>query len=268
LCSALIAVASAYPHSRLQTLEDALIAETIRPANLGVTQTTGGALIETGVNGPDNHILRGNALVVPIIDDPFAEVPEVEDELGKIAEVLTYQPPAADLPPAAPVGKIDILEILDADEIAKKNQLAAKLAKKKGKREAAAKVRNAQKAKELAEKAAKDAVIFKQTLLANRKQGEATRKLHLDGANKVLAAAKAITTKNCDVKDKKCNEAQTKAKADAEVTKAFVGNLSKCKAGDFQCVQEATKVIPPVIGAASGAAPSKDKKADGQAKKL
>jgi hypothetical protein len=94
----------------------------------------------TGVvaQGPDNNILNGKPLKVPIIVDPFAQEPgsDAAQELERIQSVLTMEPPSAAQPKAVAADQVDILEVLDrAAEAAKAK--AKKAAQKKAQKDAA-----------------------------------------------------------------------------------------------------------------------------------
>ena len=88
------------------------------------------------VGGPDNAILNGAPLKVPIIVDPFAQEPgsEAALEMDRIQKVLTMEPPSAQQPKPNPADQVDILEVLD-----RAAQLAKEAAKQKAAKKAAAK---------------------------------------------------------------------------------------------------------------------------------
>jgi len=88
--------------------------------------------------GPDNDILNGKPLKVPIIVDPFAKAPgsEAAEVMDRITQVLTMEPPSAAEPIVPAEDQIDILEVLDVAAKAVAKEDAAKKGrkdKKKGK---------------------------------------------------------------------------------------------------------------------------------------
>jgi len=89
------------------------------------------------VSGPENDILNGKPLKVPIIVDPFAQEPgsDAAQTLDRITSVLTMEPPSAQQPKPSAADSVDILEVLDN---AAKNDAKAAKAKAGAKAKAAA----------------------------------------------------------------------------------------------------------------------------------
>lgn len=98
-----------------------------RLAEVGSTST-----VVAGTMGPDNNILNGKPLKVPIIVDPFAQEPgsDAAKELERIQSVLTMEPPSAAQPKAVAADQVDILEVLDRAAAAAKAAAKKKAAKK------------------------------------------------------------------------------------------------------------------------------------------
>jgi len=97
-------------------------------AEIGSTSTVVAA-------GPDNNILNGKPLKVPIIVDPFAQEPgsDAAQELNRITEVLTMEPPSAAEPKPVAADQVDILEVLDRAAAAAKKAAKKKAQKKQQK---------------------------------------------------------------------------------------------------------------------------------------
>jgi hypothetical protein len=87
---------------------------------------------EAAAEGPDNNILTGAPLKVPVIDDPFQEDPGVDPakELETLERVFTFEPPSAASPKAVSPDAVDILEVLDRAAIEAKKQAARRAARK------------------------------------------------------------------------------------------------------------------------------------------
>jgi len=181
------------------------------------------SLLEVGatVDGPETNILTGKPLTVPIIEDPFAKATggAEANELARITQVLTYEPPSAALPPSNAADKLDILEILDADKIAAAKALKAKLAADKVKAAQAAKLAKVKAAAKAAKIAAENAVkIAKAKIIADRAAAAKKNAAKTAGTKAVKADAKkkVEAVKNAKAKAKATKEAKAKSKKDAK----------------------------------------------------
>jgi len=98
------------------------------------------ATTDVVATGPDNDILNGKPLKVPIIVDPFAQEPGSEEAkvMDRIVTVLGKEPPSAAQPKPNAATEVDILEVLDRASQAAK-AAAAKAAGKKAKAKAVSK---------------------------------------------------------------------------------------------------------------------------------
>lgn len=101
--------------------------------------------------GPDNNILNGKPLKVPIIVDPFAQEPgsDAAQELDRITSVLTMEPPSAAQPKAVAADQVDILEVLDRAAKAAKAKAQKKALKKAEKKAGKAGIKGAAQLKNM-----------------------------------------------------------------------------------------------------------------------
>jgi hypothetical protein len=207
------------------------------------------------VSGPDNAILNGAPLKVPIIVDPFAQEPgsEAALEMDRIQKVLTMEPPSAQQPKPNPADQVDILEVLD-----RAAQLAKEDAKKKAAKKAAAKSAAAFKKGGPTSKLGKMSEVKKEIMAladliqkANAIQNELPKKkARLEALKAKLH--KAATKGAKELAGKKAGAEQKVANGVSDKIKVLMGKLDKL----HQAKTLLTKSITDLKKVESGAAVS------------
>jgi len=192
---------------------------------------------EVVATGPDNNILNGKPLKVPIIEDPFAQAPgsDAAKTLDRITQVLTMEPPSAAIPKAA-TDEVDILEVLDAADKGKKAD-KKKAAKKSDKGKKSEKKGKKAEGKKREKKAGKKAEKKKDL-------GHiAEVKKEIESLNKLIAQAMKI---QADLPKKKARLEELKKKLTEQATKAaakLAGKKSAAQASLLSSVETKMQVL-------------------------
>jgi len=188
---------------------------------------------EVAATGPDNNILNGKPLKVPIIEDPFAQAPgsDAAKTLDRITQVLTMEPPSAAIPKAA-TDEVDILEVLDAAEGGKKKANSKK--GKKGAKKGALKKNGEGKKKDAGKASGK-----KDSSLDNIAQV----KKEISSLDKLISQAMKI---QADLPKKKARLEELKKKLQEQATKAaatLAGKKSAAQASLLSSVESKMNIL-------------------------